>query len=99
MRGSGNDVSIAVKLKRTDCETESVSDFEKEASTMVMCRHPNIVPLLAISSDVDLCIVMPLMPDGSLEHVLQDSLRLRKCGAGQRIGYLRDMYNGLAYLH
>jgi len=64
-----------------------------------MCRHPNIVPVLYVSTDQDLCLVMPLMPDRSLEHLLQERGRRDACDSVQRLRYARDMFAGIAYLH
>eukprot|EP00747_Dinoflagellata_sp_TGD_P170109 gnl/TRDRNA2_/TRDRNA2_200831_c0_seq1.p1 gnl/TRDRNA2_/TRDRNA2_200831_c0~~gnl/TRDRNA2_/TRDRNA2_200831_c0_seq1.p1 ORF type:complete len:379 (-),score=12.52 gnl/TRDRNA2_/TRDRNA2_200831_c0_seq1:188-1324(-) len=108
--GTNGPTDIAVKVIRKStphvgsCARETfgastMETFESEANLMWKCRHPNIVPLIACSCDGDLCLVMPLMRDKSLEHLLQDNRRRRLCDANMRIHYAHDIFAGLAYLH
>ena len=60
-------------------------------------RHACVIPLLAISTGSDLCLVMPLM-DKSLETVLQDERQREACTPAQRVRYARDIFAGSAYL-
>jgi len=99
MEGSRGTMQIAVKVFRSRVTGLVQADFQREVSIMMTCRHPNVVPLLAVSDDVELCLVMPLLPDRSLEHLLQDDTRCRSCGPEQRVRYMSDIFEGLAYLH
>jgi len=100
MRGSRGTTRVAVKVFKSRNIGNTRSNFLHEISMMAACRHPKIVPVLFVSHDTPtLCIVMPLMPNGSLEGLLQDEERRRRCLAVQRLRYGRDVFEGLAYLH
>lgn len=100
MQGSRGRVDIAVKIFERRGIGNTQNDFMREVQMMSSCRHQNIVPVLFMSTDVNLCIVMPLMSDGSLERLLQEMHEgQRGCPADQRARYARDMFEGLSYLH
>jgi serine/threonine protein kinase len=101
MQGSAQQVHIAVKVFNRHGHGNTLADFQRELQMMSCCRHPNIVPILYVSSDDErhLCIVMPFMADGSLEDLLTDDRKRSSCLSLQRLGYARDIFEGLSYLH
>jgi len=97
------EVTVAVKvISNSSLDDEEDSDeFEKEASVMNSLKHPNIVSCYGVSfSDNKKLMVMEYLENGSLEKIIAD-LRNghKKCSMNQKLSYLLDVANGMAYLH
>lgn len=92
----GEEVAVKVLLQSSGHMSVTLEDFRREVLIMAQCCHPNLIRLLAVSCDDRLCLVMPLMREGSLKQLLEGSSY--RC-ATVRVRYARDIFGGLSYLH
>lgn len=63
---------VAVKALQEDCSMEDMGNFLLEARTMAALTHPNLIPLLHLSStEPPFYLVFPLMQNGDLKNYLK----------------------------
>jgi len=93
------------KWKNADCvckkaneenSSQTIEQFLKEASLMQKLRHPNICQLYGICSS-PLCIVMELLPEGSVDKLLKDSKV--EINAEIAISIAKQAACGMTHLH
>lgn len=66
----GMDVAIKV-LNADDGDSNLLEHFKNELKILCQhCKHPNILPLLAVSQNKIPCLIYEFMPNGSLESRL-----------------------------
>ncbi|XP_054817785.1 receptor kinase-like protein Xa21 [Prosopis cineraria] len=92
-----NGIMVVVKIFSFDTEALSRS-FKVECNAMHNLCHCNLVKLISSSSNADLnCLIMELIPNGSLEKWLYfDNYHLDFL---QRLNIMRNVASPLEYLH
>lgn len=88
---------VAVKELTAPLSGETAGEFSEEALQLAALKHPNIVKLLAVCLESPhYCMVMELMPKGSLRNVLNSREDL---SWDLRIRMAEEIAAGMAYLH
>jgi len=97
LRISRNSSACAVK-KLDRSGQQGHAEFMKEIEVLRYCRHPNVVPLIAIAMHADEpCLIYPLMTGGNLStriHSLERPLNWQT-----RISIAADVLRAIVYLH
>jgi len=97
LRISRNNSACAVK-KLDRSGQQGHAEFMKEIEVLKCCRHPNVVPLIAIAMHADEpCLIYPLMTGGNLStriHSLERPLNWQT-----RISIAADVLRAIVYLH
>jgi serine/threonine protein kinase len=84
------------KLERSGMQGHS--EFWKEVEVLTLCRHPNVVPLVAITVDQEEpCLIYPLMTGGSLAMRIRSQERPLKWKS--RLLVAVDVLRAIVYLH
>eukprot|EP00056_Hartaetosiga_gracilis_P004239 m.72841 g.72841 ORF g.72841 m.72841 type:complete len:1162 (-) comp11758_c2_seq4:142-3627(-) len=98
-----SDVKVAVKqLKHNidDVSEDEKQEFEEEIKFMRKLRHKNIVYFYGAGLYLNKpFLVTEYMSRGSLDVILRKSNKYPTLSAEQRIGFVRDTANGMAFLH
>ncbi|CAA2967459.1 leucine-rich repeat receptor-like serine threonine- kinase At2g24130 [Olea europaea subsp. europaea] len=92
---------IAVKVLHFKADGEISGSFKRECQILKRTRHRNLIRIITICSTPDFkAIVLPLMPNGSLEDHLYPS-HGPQCGLDlvQLVSICSDVAEGMAYLH
>ncbi|WOL08619.1 leucine-rich repeat receptor-like serine/threonine-protein kinase [Canna indica] len=97
-----DETPIAVKVLDPRCGVEISGSFKRECQVLKRTRHRNLIRVITACSKPDFkALVLPLMPNGSLEKFLyppndesSPGLELR-----QLVSILSDVAEGVAYLH
>ncbi|KAL2639819.1 hypothetical protein AAZV13_06G192700 [Glycine max] len=89
---------IAVKVLDTATAGDIISgSFRRECQILTRMRHRNLIRIITICSKKEFkALVLPLMPNGSLERHLYPSQRLDMV---QLVRICSDVAEGMAYLH
>ncbi|KAE8726271.1 putative leucine-rich repeat receptor-like serine/threonine-protein kinase [Hibiscus syriacus] len=97
----GDNMKIAVKVLDTKTAGDISGSFKRECEVLKRTRHRNLIRIITICSKPDFkALVLPLMPNGSLErhlypsHGIQHGLHLI-----QLVNICSDVAEGVAYLH
>ncbi|XP_015589166.1 tyrosine-protein kinase hopscotch isoform X2 [Cephus cinctus] len=61
---------VAVKKLKTRALEADLRDFEREISIMKTLKHPNVVEILGVISEPEVCLVMEFVKHGSLQSYL-----------------------------
>ncbi|KAI8565740.1 hypothetical protein RHMOL_Rhmol03G0284700 [Rhododendron molle] len=92
---------IAVKV--LDSRTKEVisGSFKRECQVLKRTRHRNLIRIITICSNPDFkALVLPLMPNGSLEnHLYQRHGLSHGLDLAQLVSICSDVAEGMAYLH
>lgn len=72
-------------------------EFQKEVEVLTLCRHPTVVPLVAITVDEEPCLIYPLMTGGSLATRIQS--QERPLNWKSRFAIALDVLRAIVYLH
>ena len=95
--------SVAIKKFPFASENsgEAAKEFQLEVQLLSMCRHENIVPLVAFSMEPinPLCLVHLFLSGGALSDALRNPRRRALIGAVHRARIAADVASGLRYLH
>ena len=84
------------KLERSGMQGHP--EFWKEVEVLTLCRHPNVVPLVAIAVDQEEpCLIYPVMTGGSLAMRIQSQERPLKWKS--RFLVAVDVLRAIVYLH
>ncbi|WOH02826.1 hypothetical protein DCAR_0522219 [Daucus carota subsp. sativus] len=97
-----DDTKIAVKVINTKTAGElSGKCFRRECQILKRTRHRNLIKIITTCSRPDFkAIVLPLMPNGSLENYLYPSCSWNhRLDLVQLVNICSDVAEGLAYLH
>ncbi|KAG2370690.1 hypothetical protein C9374_008961 [Naegleria lovaniensis] len=91
------DVAVKTIIRKDDTH----QDFEKEVMLLVKLRHPNIICFYGICiSESQLCIVVELGQNGSLEQMIKDIRKGKiKKKFRDKLKILIGVANGMKYLH
>ncbi|XVF88121.1 hypothetical protein PTKIN_Ptkin19aG0024500 [Pterospermum kingtungense] len=92
---------IAVKVLDTKTAGEISGSFKRECEVLRRTRHRNLIRIMTICSKPDFkALVLPLMPNGSLERHLYPSHGLRHgLDLIQLVNICSDVAEAVAYLH
>ena len=97
-RELGREVAIKIVRPRFSVDQEAVARLTREARTVALLEHPNIVGLYSIKhlSDGGVALVMQLVPGRTLKQALEDDgpFPVERAEA-----VLRDIARALAYAH
>jgi len=89
--------SYAVK-KMDKHSKQGHSEFSKEVEVLTYCRHPNLVPLVAVSMDPDEpCLIYPLMEGGNLRTRISQKDKPLSWQKRYTIGI--EVLRAIVYLH
>ncbi|XP_057767789.1 putative leucine-rich repeat receptor-like serine/threonine-protein kinase At2g24130 [Salvia miltiorrhiza] len=99
----GDNTRIAVKVLNPKTAEEITGSFKRECQVLKRTRHRNLIRIITACSRPDFkAIVLPLMPNGSLDDHLypvngmKNGMRLK---LPQLVGICCDVAHGMAYLH
>ncbi|XP_022731664.1 putative leucine-rich repeat receptor-like serine/threonine-protein kinase At2g24130 [Durio zibethinus] len=97
----GDNTGIAVKVLNTKTAAEISGSFKRECEVLKRTRHRNLIRIITICSKPDFkALVLPLVPNGSLERHLYPSHGLRNgLDLIQLVNICSDVAEGVAYLH
>lgn len=94
---------VAVKVLNTTAAGEVSRSFKRECQILRRIRHRNLIRIITICSKPGFkAIVLPLMPNGSLERHLYPSLchgLSQKLDVVQLVRICSDVAEGMSYLH
>ncbi|KAI9126024.1 hypothetical protein K1719_003442 [Acacia pycnantha] len=92
---------IAVKVLDTTAECEFSGSFKREFQILKRTRHRNLIRIITICTKPEFkALVLPLMPNGSLERHLYPSHGLsHRLNLVQIVRICSDVAEGMAYLH
>ncbi|KAJ1439951.1 Serine/threonine-protein kinase, active site [Sesbania bispinosa] len=92
---------IAVKVLNTTTAGEISGSFKRECQILKRTRHRNLIRIITICSKKEFkALVLPLMPNGSLERHLYPSHGLsQRLHMVQLVRICSDVAEGMAYLH
>ncbi|OMO87103.1 hypothetical protein CCACVL1_09268 [Corchorus capsularis] len=97
----GDNTRIAVKVLDTKTAGEISGSFKRECDVLKRTRHRNLIRIITICSKPDFkALVLPLMPNGSLERHLYPSHGLKpSLDLIQLVNICSDVAEAVAYLH
>lgn len=87
---------VAVKKLKTRALEADLRDFEREIEIMKTLKHPNVVEILGVISEPEVCLVMEFVKHGSLQSYLaihRESLTHKRL-----LGFALDIATGMHYL-
>ncbi|MBA0601311.1 putative leucine-rich repeat receptor-like serine/threonine-protein kinase At2g24130 [Gossypium raimondii] len=97
----GDNTRIAVKVLDTRTAGDISESFRRECEVLKRTRHRNLIRIITICSKPDFkALVLPLMPNGSLERHLYPSHGISHgLDLIQLVNICSDVAEGVAYLH
>ncbi|MBA0630622.1 hypothetical protein Godav_002699, partial [Gossypium davidsonii] len=97
----GDNTRIAVKVLDTRTTGDISESFRRECEVLKRTRHRNLIRIITICSKPDFkALVLPLMPNGSLERHLYPSHGISHgLDLIQLVNICSDVAEGVAYLH
>nr|KYP59535.1 putative LRR receptor-like serine/threonine-protein kinase At3g47570 family [Cajanus cajan] len=97
----GDNTRIAVKVLDTTTAGEISGSFRRECQILKRTRHRNLIRIITICSKKEFkALVLPLMPNGSLERHLYPRHGLsQRLDMVQLVRICSDVAEGMAYLH
>ncbi|XP_014205005.1 tyrosine-protein kinase hopscotch [Copidosoma floridanum] len=98
-RNNGKDVEpqrVAVKKLKMRAMEAELRDFEREIDIMKSLKHPNIVGILGIVLEPEVCLVMEFIEHGSLLTYL--ALYRERLTHKKLLGFGLDISTGMDYL-
>ncbi|XP_051167397.1 tyrosine-protein kinase hopscotch [Leptopilina boulardi] len=87
---------VAVKKLKMRSVEADLRDFEREISIMKTLKHPNVVEILGVISEPDVCLVMEFLKHGSLQSYLAINHEVLK--EKKLLHFALDISTGMEYL-
>ncbi|KAG2259132.1 hypothetical protein Bca52824_078426 [Brassica carinata] len=96
-----NNTKIAVKVLDPKTAVEFSGSFKRECQILKRTRHRNLIRIITTCSKPGFkALVLPLMPNGSLErHLYPGEYSSRSLDLVQLVSICSDVAEGIAYLH
>lgn len=99
-RENGKDIEpqqVAIKkLKKKRALETDINDFEREITIMKTLNHPNVVKILGVISEPEVCLVMEYVKHGSLQSYL--AIHKQELTHRRLLGFALDIATGMDYL-
>ncbi|CAL7948800.1 unnamed protein product [Xylocopa violacea] len=98
-RENGKDIEpqqVAIKKLKTRAIEADIRDFEREISIMKTLKHPNVVEILGVISEPEVCLVMEYVKHGSLQSYL--AIHKQELTHKRLLGFALDIATGMDYL-
>ncbi|XP_076296086.1 tyrosine-protein kinase hopscotch isoform X3 [Lasioglossum baleicum] len=98
-RENGKDIEpqqVAIKKLKTRALEADIRDFEREIAIMKTLKHPNVVEILGVISEPEVCLVMEYVKHGSLQSYLQ--IHKQELTHRRLLGFALDIATGMDYL-
>ncbi|XP_017885743.1 tyrosine-protein kinase hopscotch [Ceratina calcarata] len=87
---------VAVKKLKTKALEADIRDFEREIAIMKTLKHPNVVEILGVISEPEVCLVMEYVKHGSLQSYL--TIHKQELSHKRLLGFALDIATGMDYL-
>ncbi|KAK0071720.1 hypothetical protein PV326_000934, partial [Microctonus aethiopoides] len=87
---------VAVKKLKTRALEADIRDFEREIAIMKTLKHPNVVEILGVISEPEVCLVMEFVKHGSLQSYL--AIHRENITHKKLLGFALDIATGMDYL-
>ncbi|OAD58872.1 Tyrosine-protein kinase hopscotch [Eufriesea mexicana] len=98
-RENGKDIEpqqVAIKKLKTRALDADIRDFEREIAIMKTLKHPNVVEILGVISEPEVCLVMEYVKHGSLQSYL--AIHKQELTHKRLLGFALDIATGMDYL-
>ncbi|XP_034184944.2 tyrosine-protein kinase hopscotch isoform X1 [Osmia lignaria lignaria] len=98
-RETGKDTEqqqVAIKKLKTKALEADIRDFEREIAIMKTLKHPNVVEILGVISEPEVCLVMEYVKHGSLQSYLL--IHKQELTHKRLLGFALDIATGMEYL-
>ncbi|XP_076165135.1 tyrosine-protein kinase hopscotch isoform X1 [Ptiloglossa arizonensis] len=98
-RETGKDIEsqqVAIKKLKTRALEADIRDFEREIAIMKTLKHPNVVEILGVISEPEVCLVMEYVKHGSLQSYL--AIHKQELTHRRLLGFALDIATGMDYL-
>ncbi|XP_003706470.2 tyrosine-protein kinase hopscotch isoform X1 [Megachile rotundata] len=98
-RENGKDTEpqqVAIKKLKTKALEADIRDFEREIAIMKTLKHPNVVEILGVISEPEVCLVMEYVKHGSLQSYLL--IHKQELSHKRLLGFALDIATGMEYL-
>ncbi|KAJ8678849.1 hypothetical protein QAD02_014636 [Eretmocerus hayati] len=87
---------VAVKKLKMRALEADLRDFEREIDIMKTLKHPNVVEILGVISEPEVCLVMEFVKHGSLQSYL--AIHRETLTHKTLLGFALDIATGMDYL-
>ncbi|XP_033329190.1 tyrosine-protein kinase hopscotch isoform X1 [Megalopta genalis] len=98
-RDNGKDIEpqqVAIKKLKTRALEADILDFEREIAIMKTLKHPNVVEILGVISEPEVCLVMEYVKHGSLQSYL--AIHKQELTNRRLLSFALDIATGMDYL-
>eukprot|EP01114_Cavostelium_apophysatum_P008118 TRINITY_DN2040_c0_g1_i2.p1 TRINITY_DN2040_c0_g1~~TRINITY_DN2040_c0_g1_i2.p1 ORF type:complete len:864 (-),score=185.58 TRINITY_DN2040_c0_g1_i2:130-2721(-) len=97
-QGTWRNAPCCVKVANPETSRDSMFEFIKEANSMKRMRsHPNVCQLFGVCTTPTVCIVMELLPEGSLFDMIHNAQI--DIDLDTALAFLKDVCSGMLHLH